>query len=149
MFLIKCSITSGAIRNEKSACISTPGTLVEKVDKKGQKIFVWRTDLSKTKDYWEDWFKGLSKAFLSISLPKQLVMAGTDKIDKELDIALMQGKFKLEVLADVGHAIQEDNPKVLAESLRNFATTFRVHEQADHKEIITSISGKKIYIATS
>lgn len=141
-------MTSGNVRNAESAKVSTPATLVEKTDKKGHKVFVWRTDLLKTKDHWEDWFKGLSKAFLSIPLPKQLVMAGTDKIDKELTIALVQGKFKLELLPEVGHAIQEDNPKALAESLRMFVKTFRIHEQADHKEVITSISGKEILIAT-
>jgi protein phosphatase methylesterase 1 len=143
------SVTNGTVRNEKSARVSTPGSLIEKLDKKGQKIFVWRADLSKTKEFWEDWFKGLSKAFLSVALPKLLMMAGTDKIDKELDIALMQGKFKLEVVKDVGNTIQEDNPKVLADSIKNFAATFKIHEQADHKEVITSASGKKIYIATS
>eukprot|EP00826_Nyctotherus_ovalis_P028022 TRINITY_DN2201_c0_g1_i1.p2 TRINITY_DN2201_c0_g1~~TRINITY_DN2201_c0_g1_i1.p2 ORF type:complete len:170 (+),score=27.01 TRINITY_DN2201_c0_g1_i1:687-1196(+) len=146
---VRGSVTSGNVKNAESARVSTPATLVEKVDKKGQKVFVWRTDLLKTKDHWEDWFKGLSKAFLSVLLPKQLVMAGTERTDKELTIALMQGKFKLELLPEVGHAIQEDNPKALAESLRKFVTTFRIHELADHKEVITSVSGKKILIATS
>lgn len=139
-------MTSGTIKRIESSRISTPATLVETKDKKGSTVYTWRTDLSKTKEFWEGWFKGLSKAFLAVPIPKQLVMAGNDRMDKELTIAQMQGKFKYEIIADVGHVVQEDNPRGLAESLRSFATTFRVHEKADHQDVITSASGKKIYI---
>ena len=41
--------------------------------------------------YWEGWFKGLSKMFLSSRIPKLLLLAGIDRLDKELTIAQMQG----------------------------------------------------------
>lgn len=109
-------------------------------------MYVWRTDLLQTKDYWEDWFKGLSKSFLSVPLPKQLIMAGSDRLDKEMTIAQMQGKFKYEIIAASGHVVQEDNPKALAKSFRSFALTFHLHEKADHQDVITSASGKKVFI---
>lgn len=37
-----------------------------------------------------------------------LLLAGTDRLDKELTIAQMQGKFQLVLLPSCGHAIQED-----------------------------------------
>jgi hypothetical protein len=37
-----------------------------------------------------------------------LVLAGTDRLDTELMIGQMQGKFRVVVLADCGHCIQED-----------------------------------------
>jgi protein phosphatase methylesterase 1 len=66
---------------------------------------VWKTDLLASKPYWNGWFQGLSGCFLGITCPKQLLLANADRMDKELTIAQMQGKFKLMVLNDVGHAI--------------------------------------------
>lgn len=41
------------------------------------------------------WFKGMSEKFLSLKLGKLLVLAGTDRLDKTLTIAQMQGLFCL------------------------------------------------------
>ena len=40
-----------------------------------------------TKPYWESWFKGLTACFLDVRVPKQLLLAGSDRMDKELTIA--------------------------------------------------------------
>lgn len=53
--------------------------------------YMWRVDLRKTECYWEGWFNGLSKQFLSTAVPKMLILAGVDRLDKELTIAQMQG----------------------------------------------------------
>lgn len=53
--------------------------------------YVWRVNLKSTEPYWHGWFDGLSKVFLSISVPKMLILAGVDRLDKELTIAQMQG----------------------------------------------------------
>ena len=45
-----------------------------------------------SKPYWESWFKGLTQCFLGVKVPKQLLLAGSDRMDKELTIAQMQGK---------------------------------------------------------
>ena len=82
--------------------------------------YVWRTDLMATKPFWEGWFKGLTQCFLDVRVPKQLLLAGSDRMDKELTIAQMQGKFKLVVLDQVGHCIQEDQPKMVADAFHSF-----------------------------
>lgn len=54
--------------------------------------FTWRINLSKTEKYWEGWFSKLSSLFLSCEVPKMLLLAGVDRLDKELTIGQMQGK---------------------------------------------------------
>lgn len=57
------------------------------------KPWVWRTNLAETKPFWEDWFVGLSRKFLEARGGKLLLLAGTDRLDKELMIGQMQGTF--------------------------------------------------------
>jgi protein phosphatase methylesterase 1 len=45
------------------------------------------------KPFWEDWFIGLSRKFLEARGGKLLLLAGTDRLDKELMIGQMQGLF--------------------------------------------------------
>ena len=40
-----------------------------------------------------------------------LVLAGTDRLDRELMIGQMQGKYQLVVVPDVGHFVHEDAPE--------------------------------------
>jgi protein phosphatase methylesterase 1 len=47
-------------------------------------------------------------------------------MDKELTIAQMQGKFKLTVLYNVGHSVQEDDYKGTAKMLYEFIKDFRI-----------------------
>ncbi len=141
-----CSVNNNHIKTVTSARVSTPATLISKEDGKGGKQYIWRTDLMKTKDHWEDWFLGLSQAFLNVPIPKMLILAGSERMDKELCIAQMQGKFKLEVFSDVGHVIQEDSPTKLGKCFLSFVMTFRIREQADFVETVTSVSGKTVVI---
>ena len=53
------------------------------------------------------WFTGLSGKFLSARTARLLVLAGAERLDKELMIGQMQGKFQLAVLANVGHILHE------------------------------------------
>lgn len=53
--------------------------------------YVWRIDLSKTEQHWFGWFKGLSTAFLNVPAPKVLLLAGVDRLDRELTVGQMQG----------------------------------------------------------
>jgi protein phosphatase methylesterase 1 len=78
------------------------------------------TDLMGSRPYWNDWFLGLSELFLALPVSKTLILAETDYLDKPLLIGQMQGKFQLEIIKNTGHAIQEDQPKQLAELLSNF-----------------------------
>jgi protein phosphatase methylesterase 1 len=53
------------------------------------------------------WFTGLSSRFLSVRAARLLVLAGTDRLDKELMIGQMMGKFQMEVVPGVGHMLHE------------------------------------------
>ncbi|VDQ17924.1 unnamed protein product, partial [Trichobilharzia regenti] len=52
--------------------------------------YTWRIDLMKTQPFWQEWFSGLSKLFLSIPEPKLLLLADADRLDKDLMIGQMQ-----------------------------------------------------------
>ena len=53
------------------------------------------------------WFTSLSKLFLGARTARLLVLAGTERLDRELMIGQMQGKFQLSVISGVGHMLQE------------------------------------------
>ncbi|CAI9730620.1 protein phosphatase methylesterase 1-like [Octopus vulgaris] len=82
--------------------------------------YTWRIDLSKTDKYWSGWFRGLSEKFLSCNVPKLLLLAGVDRLDKDLTIGQMQGKFQMQVLPQCGHAVHEDVPDKVADVLATF-----------------------------
>lgn len=119
------SLTSGiewhtrsrTIRNTTSARVSVPSLLIESQD---QKTWSWRTDLAATKPFWEGWFVGLSKKFLESRGGKLLLLAGTDRLDKELMIGQMQGKYQLQVFPEAGHFIHEDQPARTATVVYDF-----------------------------
>ncbi|KAK6061058.1 hydrolase, alpha/beta domain protein, partial [Cooperia oncophora] len=103
-------LQSGATRNREAAKISMPSQIKKTEDGK----YVWRIDLMDTEPYWVGWFQGLSAKFLSCGPPKLLVLAGVDRLDKDLTIAQMQGKFQNTILPKVGHAVQEDSPDLIS-----------------------------------
>lgn len=41
----------------------------------------------KSEKYWVEWFKGLTNSFLQIKVPKLLMTAEKERMDKELTIA--------------------------------------------------------------
>ncbi|CAK1364022.1 Protein phosphatase methylesterase 1 [Cercospora beticola] len=111
-------IRSRTIRDQRSAEASVPSLLVPSPTGTGK--LVWRTDLSATQPWWEEWFKGMSAKFLTGRGAKMLILAGTDRLDKELMIGQMQGKFQLVVLPEAGHFVQEDVPEKTAGLLAEF-----------------------------
>ena len=71
-----------------------PAQGIEAVDEEtGGKKYVWRTDLLASQQFWIEWFQDLTKIFLGLKIKKQLILAGSERMDKELTIAHMQGKF--------------------------------------------------------
>ena len=42
--------------------------------------------------------------------PKLLVVAGMDRLDKDMTIAQMRGQLQLKIAYGCGHTIQEDDP---------------------------------------
>lgn len=109
-------IRSRTIRDSESARVSTPPLLIQQEDGS----WIWRTDLTSTSAYWENWFTGMSSAFLQGKAAKLLILAGTDRLDKQLMIGQMQGKFQLVVFPEAGHFVQEDLPSKTADSLVEF-----------------------------
>ncbi|OJJ47916.1 hypothetical protein ASPZODRAFT_64328 [Penicilliopsis zonata CBS 506.65] len=112
---------SRTIRNRTSARISVPSLLHKEAEPTDpSKPWVWQTNLGATKPFWENWFVGLSRKFLDARGGKLLLLAGTDRLDKELMIGQMQGKYQLQVLPDAGHFIHEDQPAKTAQILVDF-----------------------------
>ncbi|QYT02377.1 Protein phosphatase methylesterase 1 [Trichoderma simmonsii] len=113
-------IRTRTIRNSVSARASVPALLVWDESKDVSRPWRWRTNLAATQPFWEDWFVGLSKKFLGARGGKLLLLAGTDRLDTELTIGQMQGKYALQVFPDAGHFIHEDKPEQTAISLVDF-----------------------------
>ncbi|KAJ7629761.1 Alpha/Beta hydrolase protein [Mycena polygramma] len=139
---VEWHVKTKTIRNAHSARVSVPGIVVpvsppEDATKAGETAgkggaaggvggkaapyaYVWRTPLRSTAPYWESWFTGLSAAFLAARAARLLLLAGTDRLDKPLMIAQMQGKFQMVVVNGVGHVLHEDDPTHVAEILLDF-----------------------------
>ena len=113
------SIRSRTIRNSTSARISVP-SLLRHDPLNGTRRWSWRTDLAATQPYWEGWFAGLSRKFLDAKGGKLLVLAGTDRLDKELMIGQMQGKYQLQVFPEAGHFLHEDQAEKTAMTVAEF-----------------------------
>jgi protein phosphatase methylesterase 1 len=64
--VVKYGINSSTVRNLASAKVSMPAQVVKKTDPKGQVVYVWRTDLLASKQYWTEWFTGLTQSFLKL-----------------------------------------------------------------------------------
>ncbi|RBR06988.1 hypothetical protein FVER53590_01051 [Fusarium verticillioides] len=117
---IEWHIRSRTIRNSISARTSVPALLVFNENDDPTRPWRWRTNLGATQPYWEGWFIGLSKKFLGAKGGKLLLLAGTDRLDTELTIGQMQGKYALQVFPEAGHFIHEDLPEKTAVSLVDF-----------------------------
>lgn len=114
---IEWSTSKGFLKNQESAKISIPPQL-KLCENSGK--YIWRTDLLSTQTHWENWYRDLSNAFLSVKCAKMLIVAGRDRMDNALTIAQMQGKFQFVLLPKSGHCIQEDDPDQVAELLIKF-----------------------------
>ncbi|KAI7374788.1 protein phosphatase methylesterase 1, partial [Hortaea werneckii] len=113
---IQWHIRSRTVRDQRSAEASVPSLLIQTPSGR----YTWRTDLNATAPWWEDWFKGMSEKFLKGRGAKLLILAGTDRLDKDLMIGQMQGKFQLQVIPEAGHFVQEDVPEKAAQLLVEF-----------------------------
>ena len=94
--------------------------------------YKWRIDLTQTEKHWPGWFHGLSSTFLSVPTAKLLLLAGIDRLDKELTVGQMQGKFQMQVLPQCGHAVHEDVPDKVAEVVSTFLIRNRLASAKDN-----------------
>lgn len=92
---IEWHVRSRTIRNSLSARTSVPALLKFDEGMRGSRSWTWRTNLAATQPFWEGWFVGLSKKFLEARGGKLLLLAGTDRLDKELIIGQMQGRSRV------------------------------------------------------
>ncbi|KAF9942124.1 Conserved oligomeric Golgi complex subunit 2 [Modicella reniformis] len=119
--VVQWGMKSGTVRNLKSARVSCPPLVVLSQDSTAENpCYVWRTDLAASEQYWKEWFTGLTEKFLSAKAGKLLILAGTDRLDKDMTIAQMQGRFQMLVFPNSGHAVQEDEPDRMARELVAF-----------------------------
>lgn len=82
-------VRSRTIKELESAKASVPSLLIRQGER-----WTWRTDLTRTQKWWEGWFTGMSGRFLRGRAAKALLLAGTDRLDKELMVGQMQGQKK-------------------------------------------------------
>ncbi|GJJ77757.1 protein phosphatase methylesterase 1 [Entomortierella parvispora] len=119
--VVQWGVKSGTVRNVESARVSFPPLVIESARSTPETpSYIWRTDLAATEQYWKGWFTGLTEKFLSSKAGKLLVLAGTDRLDTDMMIAQMQGKFQMLVFANSGHNVQEDDPERMARELVAF-----------------------------
>lgn len=122
---IKWAVQSKNVINMESARISIPPQLVQVKTDSGETHFEWKNNLLKSQKYWLEWFKGLSSIFLASRYPKVCFIAARERLDKELEIANMQGKFRLVTFPNVGHCMMEDDPVSTAKNCHMILDRFR------------------------
>lgn len=110
-------LRSRTLRSHESAAVSVPPLLSPSSTSDAH---VWKTDLQSTAPWWQDWFTGMSSRFLQGRGAKLLILAGTDRLDKELMVGQMQGKFQLVVVPEAGHFVQEDAAAKVADVVGEF-----------------------------
>lgn len=122
---IKWAVQSKSVMNVSSARISIPPQLREVKTDGGAGHFEWKNNLLTSQPFWLEWFKGLSSTFLSSKFAKVCFIAARERLDRELEIANMQGKFKLVTFPNVGHCMMEDDPVAMARNCHLVLDRFR------------------------
>ena len=127
------ALRAGLTRNVDAARVSVPSQLArsrlgddDASDglSSSASVFAWRTSLAATRPHWRGWFEGVSRAFLAAPCPKLLVLAGVDRLDDELVVAQMSGKFQTVLFPDAGHAVHEDEPERVADAVAAFVRRY-------------------------
>ncbi|GAQ88359.1 alpha/beta hydrolase superfamily [Klebsormidium nitens] len=124
---IRWAHRTSAVRNEESARVSVPSQMVRK---ENPERYEWRAQLKESEPHWAGWYQGLSDVFLAVPVPKLLLLAGTDRMDKPLTIGQMQGKFQMTIFKTAGHAIHEDEPEQFSETVLGFVSRHRIGQGA-------------------
>lgn len=128
---VRYVLRAGHVRNPQSARLSVPAQ-VRYSDE--HRRWVWRTPLAVSQKYWRGWFEGLSALFLSVPAAKMLVLANVNRLDKDLMIAQMQGKFQNILIPAAGHTIHEDQPEQTAKVLLDYLQRNLFIDRVDQHE---------------
>lgn len=114
----------GGMNSPDGAAVSVPPLLQQDT---ATGLWVWRTNLNAMESVWDGWFVGLDSAFVSLRMPKMLCLANTERLDKDLTIAQMQGKFQLEIIGNnCGHYLMDDATSVVAGKVMRFVKRIEI-----------------------
>lgn len=144
-------VRSGMTTNLASARVSAPSQIRRatgteenqggRANESRDSRFVWILDARATAPHWRGWFEGLSRTFLSAKCAKLLVLAGVDRLDDELTIAQMQGKFQTVLVPGAGHAVHEDEPRATADAIAGFVKRFARARDTENETVSTIVVG--------
>ncbi|CAL6065240.1 Protein_phosphatase methylesterase 1 [Hexamita inflata] len=67
-----------------------------------------RNSLLDSQKHWRGWFEGLNDRFISSPAWKLLLVSSLEKLDRDHEIAMMQGKIAVEVVPGAVHNLHED-----------------------------------------
>lgn len=116
---IRWSLRMGncAGRRLEALRVAVPGLLYQTDDN----LFKWTTNILESENLWHQWFEGLSKMFIECApVPRLLILAEREHLDRPLTIATMQGQFQCVIARDAGHSIQEDQPDFVSNTVASF-----------------------------
>lgn len=70
----------------------------------------------------DEWFLGTSNAFISLEIPKLLIIPDISRIYEDVDLSLgrMDEAFKVAVVPNTGHFVHEDDPTLVSNAIMAF-----------------------------
>uniref|UniRef100_A0A3Q0RN12 Protein phosphatase methylesterase 1 n=1 Tax=Amphilophus citrinellus TaxID=61819 RepID=A0A3Q0RN12_AMPCI len=126
---IEWSVKSGQIRNLESARVSVVGQIkrceVEEAETLEQASPVTDVVVERNEEFYDQSYVSdkettasevstnptpMSNVYFYKSVLCSFLFPGIDRLDRDLTIGQMQGKFTMQVLPPCGHAVQEDKP---------------------------------------
>ncbi|CAE7041652.1 PPME1 [Symbiodinium natans] len=126
---IAWSLSSGMLTDPQAARENIPPRLHHEVQA-DRESWSWITNVSEAIACWPEWFDGVSSLFVSLPMPKLLIVGSVDRMDATLEAAHMQGRFRLEVVPHPGHFIHEDRPDEVAEAISKFLQQLQQQQKA-------------------
>ena len=120
-------LSAGVLRLPASARATVPAHL-EWLPAGGGGGVGWRAwpFMVSTGDAWRGGVEGTNARLLAAPCPKMLLLPDADRLDRELIVAQMQGKYALRLVAGVGHVMHEDAPDKVAEAILQFLSRARL-----------------------
>eukprot|EP01138_Halocafeteria_seosinensis_P000954 gb/GECG01000977.1/.p1 GENE.gb/GECG01000977.1/~~gb/GECG01000977.1/.p1 ORF type:complete len:416 (+),score=41.20 gb/GECG01000977.1/:1-1248(+) len=114
-------IQKGILQLPSSAYASVPSLFRATTDASGVS---WRTDLLKSEEHWEGWFRQFSELFSNLDIPRCLIFSGQQRsmehFDRDIIMGQMQGRFMVKGIPGAGHHLHEDCPDVCASTIMRF-----------------------------
>ncbi|CAF1354834.1 unnamed protein product, partial [Rotaria sordida] len=68
--------------------------------------------------------------FLSCKSPKLLLLADVDRLDRDLTVGQMQGKFQMHVVPKSDYAVREDASEQVADCIASFLVRHKLVQQS-------------------